>query len=56
MREIVDHGEWKGENVTYVETTIDGEKQFFFTPTELLNARARWIKEHWDDIRVRLRE
>ena len=53
---IVDYEKWKAENVTYVETTIDGKKQFLFTPTELINARARWLKEHWDEIVVKLRE
>lgn len=56
-KKIVEYEEWKAENVTYVETTIDGKKQFLFTPTELINARARWLKEqNWDNIIVRLKE
>jgi len=39
---IVDYSNWKGEKVDYVETTIN-EKKYWFTPSELINARARWI-------------
>lgn len=56
MKKIVDFENWKGENdVIYVETTIQSKKQFLFTSTELINARARWIEKNWDDIIVKLR-
>ena len=56
MVKIVDYNKWRAENVTYVETTIEDKKQFLFTPTELINARARWLKEHWDNVIVKLKE
>ena len=38
---------WKGQKVDYIESTIDN-KEYWFTPTEIINARARWIdKSSW---------
>jgi len=55
MTKLANFTDWKGEEVDYVETTLNGEK-FWFTTTELLNAKARWIRENWDNLVVKLRE
>ena len=57
-KKIMKFADWRGENkgIDYVETTIDHERTYWFTPKELINAKARWLRSNWNNIIVKLRE
>ena len=54
---LIKFADWRGGNkgIDYVEVEIDKQKGWF-TPSELINAKARWLRANWDNIIVKLRE